>query len=355
MYFDHTTLRVIHRRYGGVSQRRPAGLLRGRIATLAVLVLAFGGCNAIGLMKNGVRNRLLNQGPVQVSEANPYLRGNQLISEEEKLSPVITGFLQHRGLPSAVEIRKEFLESAIMYFYYPQHNELFTFEEVGDTWLIDGPTPIPDQLNHTLAAFESSPQSSSPSYISVIDADDPNQAQPDPKPTPDYTFSMPDSQSPTHKIEDTAPDPFLKRLEEQGSPPRQVPTPPPPSGGFRSVSQSHGSGTPPTQKAYDSGQSIGSTGTLTPQRLTELRSSVQDSPAEQTPNGDLVHYVTFPGETLRLITEWYTLDRANEGRIARINQVKDPNALNVGDVVVVPSYLVRFKNRLPEAAVKQLR
>jgi len=88
--------------------------------------------------------------------------------------------------------------------------------------------------------------------------------------------------------------------------------------------------------------------------INNLRESAKGKPAETTPKGDIVHYVTYPGETLSMISRWYTDERENAGRIARINKLARPDKLELGDTVVIPSYLVKNKNRLTESAVKSL-
>ena len=76
--------------------------------------------------------------------------------------------------------------------------------------------------------------------------------------------------------------------------------------------------------------------------------------AELSPRGDLVHYVTFPGETLSMIARWYTGDRTNAGRIARMNGLPNPDQLRIGDSVVVPKYLLATTKRLTATAVEEL-
>jgi len=75
-------------------------------------------------------------------------------------------------------------------------------------------------------------------------------------------------------------------------------------------------------------------------------------PAEITPKGDLVHYVTFPEETLLIITQWYTKDPSNVEAIARINGIKEQDHLTPGNSIIIPGYLVRNKNVLPEVSIK---
>ena len=67
-----------------------------------------------------------------------------------------------------------------------------------------------------------------------------------------------------------------------------------------------------------------------------------------------MHYVTFSGETLSILARWYTGDRSNAGKIARINRIADPDKLSTGDTIIIPAYLLRNKNRLTESGVKEL-
>jgi hypothetical protein len=76
------------------------------------------------------------------------------------------------------------------------------------------------------------------------------------------------------------------------------------------------------------------------------------APAELSPKGDLVHYVTYPGETLYMIARWYTYDRENGPRLARINRLNNADRLALGDEIVVPAYMLKNKNRLSEEALK---
>jgi len=89
-------------------------------------------------------------------------------------------------------------------------------------------------------------------------------------------------------------------------------------------------------------------------RLQDIVHDAKNNRAEITPTRDLVHYVTFAGETLSMIARWYTLDRANAGRLARINNMRDPNNLSLGDVIIVPSYLLRNEKRLSKQALDKL-
>lgn len=81
-------------------------------------------------------------------------------------------------------------------------------------------------------------------------------------------------------------------------------------------------------------------------RLTAKHSPL----AEISPEGDIVHYVTSEDESLEMLARWYTLDKTNTARLARMNKLSESQALSIGDSIIIPSYLVKNKVRLDEIA-----
>ena len=75
--------------------------------------------------------------------------------------------------------------------------------------------------------------------------------------------------------------------------------------------------------------------------------------AELNPKGDIVHYVTYPEETMEKIALWYTGDKNNRGRISRLNKMGG-DTLHIGDVVIIPSYLAKTKLRMTEKGLQAL-
>ncbi|RIL09841.1 MAG: hypothetical protein DCC75_05645, partial [Proteobacteria bacterium] len=125
------------------------------------------------------------------------------------------------------------------------------------------------------------------------------------------------------------PDPFIEALEGGGS-----------GKPFKSPERAH------PAAATDADESA---------RIQELASKFSGQAAELSPKGDLVHYVTYPGETLSNIARWYTFERDNAARIARINDLKNPDQLSPGDTIVIPAYMLKNKVRLSEQALKELQ
>jgi hypothetical protein len=103
-----------------------------------------------GLM---TRDNLLNRGPVIVSRTNPYIASNILMAREVKLSPTLKGFLKIRGTPEAIEIRKNFFQPYVMFFYYSSQREQYVLEEVNDDWVIRGPEQIRGDSSQALASL----------------------------------------------------------------------------------------------------------------------------------------------------------------------------------------------------------
>lgn len=65
-----------------------------------------------------------------------------------------------------------------------------------------------------------------------------------------------------------------------------------------------------------------------------------------------VHQVRFPGETLAMISNWYTGSAENWIQILDLNRRLSPNRLQIGDEVRIPGSLMRVQERLTEAYVR---
>jgi hypothetical protein len=64
-----------------------------------------------------------------------------------------------------------------------------------------------------------------------------------------------------------------------------------------------------------------------------------------------VHTVTFQGENLSVLADWYTESEANASRLAAINRRPTASPLPVGDKIAIPRSLMRNAEPLPEAIV----
>lgn len=228
-----------------------------------------------------LRNHLKNQGPVVVTNDNPYLVTSVFLAKESEQSPSLKGFLATRGNPSAFELRKKWLSRHQLFLFYLDRNEVYLLEEAGPDWLVQGPARIPEKVLASLPRSE------------LIETSIPApRAKLSPEPAPAISNTVPRTALPAAK--QTAP-----------------------------VVQ--------TEKEQPSSQ--------TNSRLTV------------SPSGDIVHRVSFPGETLRMIANWYTGDVENVDRIVGINGLSDPNFLAIGQEILLPRYLLKRTDPIPEKEV----
>ena len=119
--------------------------LISRAVTTIVGSLLIVSCSSPFRTSAGLIDRLKNRGPVALSPDNPYIAPNLLISKEMERSPELSGFIQHRGGPSALEVRSGSFTALKLILSYLDNKEFYTLEEVDDTWVIKGPDPMTDE------------------------------------------------------------------------------------------------------------------------------------------------------------------------------------------------------------------
>lgn len=313
-------------------------MLGRSIAYLCLPALfVFTACSGTMSSRDGLASRIIGRGPVALSPDNPYLVGNLILAREAARSSTLQGFLEHRGTPGAIEVQGSTFSSYQLFLLYPQSaapstGELYVFEQVGTDWIIDGPKPLSIEQSRKLQGV----RYSNSNRAKLLSGDDLSVAlggAVNPLPT-SIPVTRANSELYPSEPKDTAP-------------PLPIATPTPPTS-FISPLKSTPSPTviPPLQDSESQ---------IAEQQLSALINNGKSHPAEISPKGDLVHYVTFSDESLPMIARWYTLDPRNTGRIARINGFKESSALSIGDIVVVPAYLVRNKNRLSREALELLK
>jgi len=297
-------------------------------------------------------SRLKNRGPVALSPTNPYIAANLLLAKEMEQSPELKGFIEHSGQPSAIQIDEGMLASPTIRLFYSEKKQYFNLEDLDGSWLINGPFNIE---TNELAAAEPAP--SQPALLIPPPSETPAiQEQPlvpftslaTVEPTPEAPMPTPIHREKAARTSSPKPTKTPKTPLPTPSPivttPEPTPIPTPQSTPLSKVAPAF------TSPAADDAEE-----SATPKPSTVLGDLVEPMhPGEITSHGDLVHHVTFPGETLSIIARWYTADRNNAGKIARINKIANPDQLSVGDTVIVPSYLLRNKNRLTQNGMNEL-
>lgn len=299
---------------------------------LVLFTLLVTGCSSTGVKStSGLVQRLKNRGPVSLSSDNPFLAANLLISREMQKSPEVAGFIEHRGAPTAIEVNEGLFSPLTLFFYYSENREYFALEEAGDVWIIKGPQEIDAETFLELRRVNSLNRGEPRLEYNYAT---PKVEHTPPELTTHEKLAALDTASDEAAIQPYS-DPFQQKLEryERARQARQ------PGGAFSSPSGGAFTTTRPATRTLS---------------LDSIITEFGTAQAELTPKGDLVHYVTYQGETLSMISRWYTHDRDNAGRLARINRLGNPNALSLGDIIIIPSYLLRNKKRLNNSAVQAL-
>lgn len=277
--------------------------------------------------------RLNNRGPIQLSTENPFLAANLFVSRLAEESQVVYGFIEYRGVPPAVEVVSGYFQEPAIHFYYPESREFFILEQYNEAWVVNGPERVPPGLQDRIAELTGALRGSPVLRVYthpelLLQNGESGFARPG-----DESFRTAAVRSPASG----APAPADVSGRRQG-------------GSFASVGSESEQRSP-----AGTADSV-----LSPneRRIQDVVQRLQTDPsaqgAEITPQGDLVHHVIYPGETLSIIARWYTHDRANSGRIARINDLKNPDHLEIGDSIIVPSYLLKTKTRFSEENLSAL-
>jgi hypothetical protein len=296
--------------------------MRTNRVRLCLYLLAAGclyGCVGTTQLNQGLVTRLRNRGPVPLSTTNPYLAANMFVASAVETSSIISGFIKHKGVPAAVEVQDESFSPLFLYFYYPKDREMYGLEESLGTWIIHGPNRIPPDKAADLPKLM---RNQSGEALIVVEKPSDDEASNAPRP--------------------------LELLPSSGPEPSRTPASPGGNAALDNLDEMAAERDKLYQNSFKSTARPGSPA------LTAMQHAAGGHPAETAPNGDVVHHVTYPGETLSVIARWYTDDRGNAGRLARINRISNPNSLQLGDTVVVPSYMVKNKNRLSEEGLKEL-
>jgi len=269
-------------------------LRAGSIFLAALLCFVLTGCATNSDLY--LRDELANRGPQGLSGTNPYLTPNLFVANEMKHSEVFRGFIRYRGTPDAVEVRTTYFKPLRVYLFYLGENEAFLMEQGSKDWLVRGPDKIPQQL---MASFfnMAAPGPNAPLAIETSESGGP----------------PPVARKPLEPM-NSEEQPEIRSLRKVPSRPQASKPKPPPAG----------------------------------PREEDLSSTVKESTS-----GDLIHRVTFQGESLRLISNWYTGDIDNTGRIARINGIENPDLLRVGETVRIPRYLLKTTKPMPQNEIKR--
>jgi hypothetical protein len=302
-----------------------------RVVFLGLLALFQSACSAGS--SNYLRKDLANTGPMILSRDNPYIASNLFVSNECSASSLMDGFVKHRGAPDAIEVTDKYFKPFRVYFFYLGTREAYLFEEGSQDWIIRGPQRIPDEVisrfgDVRLAGTKAAPLVNTPtaqapavSQVETGVAETSLEAPPAPPPTVQLGSQYRKRKSATLRPSETPPPSDYMPEEPAATPPI--------------LSKS---GEPARRPAVGQGG---------PAALPPSRSYSDSFPT------DIVHQVTYPKETLRMIASWYTDSPENAARIARINGIENPNVLQLEQRVRIPGYLLKRTEPMPESEIQR--
>jgi hypothetical protein len=84
------------------------------------------------------------------------------------------------------------------------------------------------------------------------------------------------------------------------------------------------------------------------------KTEVVFKPADAVSRQPYVHTVKYPGETLRIISKWYTGDENNWEAIAKANPYMDYEKMQAGARVFIPENLLKTTDPLSEGFISDL-
>jgi hypothetical protein len=87
-------------------------------------------------------------------------------------------------------------------------------------------------------------------------------------------------------------------------------------------------------------------------RVSPAMFNHREASLKRLKNGDYEHTVTFSGETLSAIADWYTGKPSNASSLAKASNRPATRKVAKGDVIVIPRRLMRNATALPEAALR---
>lgn len=255
--------------------------------SLALFIATITGCGPGPATVSQLYVRLDGRGPVLLGDGNDNLPADALLKEQRASSPTLSDFVASHGEPAALSVERRLYRPTQLALYYPNENRRFVFTRWSADWELAGPEKIQSEDRESLAAQ------------------------------------------------------LAQAGGELGAAPKAV------------------SEAVPVRRAELANEPMSTQASLAraPLGEQELRGRLkppqeaQEARLVRLPNGDYRHRVTFEGETLRLLADWYTEDAKNAGALASASRRAPTTPLRIGDEVTIPKRLMRNVQALPEAAV----
>jgi hypothetical protein len=306
-----------------------------------------------------LRVQIANSGPIAVRPDNDALAVTRLLVDEASKSLLLRRFLEKRGLPDAVEIRKLYFEPYRIYLYYLsknnplEQNETYVAEDGAEDWIIRGPEEIPAETQTALRNLSPLADRDATALLSPTEIHNSSQLTETKLPPGDDMVdafanealpNQPEIISARAGLDNTGP------VDE----PRRAPAAQAPYD--KSLAFGDSPARSKNQRASESDDNsspneLSQTGEPNTMSTSSVEEPVSTLMAAE--NGDLLHQVTFPGETLRIIASWYAGDPGSATRLARINDIQNPDLMSIGQMVRIPRYLVKRRVALPAIEIER--
>lgn len=277
--------------------------MRKALRGLAAICLVVG--TAASLAACAHRNpqfaTLHDQGLIPVSRENPYIGSNVYLAAEMEQSTYLYNFFKENGVPQAIEIVGDSEDSAELRMYYAGKNQVYHANPIRkrepDTteWVIRGPYNLDKNYYRQVSQLSTQPGAQF------------------------EIWGRRETIGGTGAI-----------AEQRVILPAFVPTPKPAR--RRETSKPASTEGPAISGVYSPGQT---TLTLDQQALLESKEN-----AERSPNGDLIHVVRSPTETLTVIANWYAGSQEHAKKIAEKNNLPVDAKLEPGTRVFIQAELV---------------
>jgi hypothetical protein len=246
-----------------------------------------------------------------VSSENPYVGSNLFLGKEMETSTYLYNFLRQRGAPQALELRGSSESTSEARLYYSGRREYYIATPSVDKktktreWIVRGPYAV-ERDNFK--------------QVSLLPATD------------RAVFEI-FGRKEVFGQEAVA-------LERRYIAPAFVPTPTP---------QPTPRPQPKKKPSGDSASVAAPTPTpSTPMNFDQRALMEAKELAERAPNGDVIHTVKSPTETLTSISNWYSGSGANTKKISEKNNMPEDTKLSPGTKVFVPAEIVTNPKTMKE-------
>ena len=262
------------------------------------------GCSA----KRSQFDYLLNQGLVPVSADNPYMGANLFLGKEMEQNVYLYNFIRDRGSPQAIELTGDDVESAQAHFFYAPSKEEYIAKPAPKQgganitrreWIIIGPFSVDRERYRQLEDYGNTGGAFEVFGRKEFFGNQPRAGRNETM-LPVFIPTAKPTKAPTRH-----------RRPAAATPEKPSATP---------------AGTPVAPTNFDQ------------QALLEKQAEAKNL-ADRNSDGNVVHTVTAPNETVQSISQWYTKGD-NAKAIAETNGLAADAKLKVGSKVIVPKALV---------------